>query len=945
MLPYRRFSRYPSFAQVMMLGAPLVVAAPSSAYALGEQTGSLSGVVKEAETGLPMPGVEVRATSTTQGGGPSPTVTDQDGRYELLAMPPGPYEVTLSLPNAVPLQQRLAIRPGEHRTSDVSWKITLTGDEPLIVHEKQSEARPDSTRTGSVLRAETTERIASQRYPADLALLVPGVSDPTESGSPSIKGALAYGNRYLIDGIDVSDPVTGTSTSQINFDAIGSIEVLTGGTEAEYNTLGGIINVITKNGSKKWGVDASLYLSHSALEVHEGVGSGPLNGRRPYSRSPALGSQLYIGNLNLGGPLVKDRLWVYASIQYAFSELSLPPGPPLEVQHPSYRAQEVVAHAKLTYAPNERHRVNFSVRGSWMPTSNTAQSNYLLGVAEDSRLQYGVFSALRWDGTLSRKVQISTHASFSYLAIDSAPQGQLGSIDTSGYDAVERFSAENRQYDAMRPRHENQDDGTVWYQGNLRRSDRRYVVQLDPAVSFMGRLLGMHHAKLGVQSRFLSDHRHTELPGGTVFYDAGGGPGEAGLCRLESGSGRGCSYKLDVEPNDSESTGVAVGLFIQDRWQPVSRLLLLPGVRFDYGYSRNVLDEQITGQWGIAPRIGFTLDLRGDQNTILAGFYGRATDTASLLPATMARPTGRIRSYLYNADTKQFAFSSQLGGPGGYLLDATATPPTVDEVTVSLRHHFFKSITAVVDYTYKHLTNLWDLEEQNRIWDPSGSWVAGYKNGMPQDIKLFTTRPDNQRTYHGVDFMLGAQRGALEFFAGYTLSWLYGTTQDAFGQLYGNPDSSPRHNPRLEVYALGFLPEDARHQLRLRAAYEIYGVNLGFTLYYATGTPVTPRYKNPGDANNYSLLRAPIGLAPGSDRNDPEQFAELRNPDRVVANARLSWNLKPLIKQRLVLIADVFNLFNLRTSLLTESRDIATYGQSVNRMLPLSVQLAARFVY
>ena len=53
---------------------------------------------------------------------------------------------------------------------------------------------------------------------------------------------------------------------------------------------------------------------------------------------------------------------------------------------------------------------------------------------------------------------------------------------------------------------------------------------------------------------------------------------------------------------------------------------------------------------------------------------------------------------------------------------------------MSVRQNLFRVVTGVVDYTYRHLTSLWDQEEQNRIWDPSGTWVAGYKNGQRQDI-------------------------------------------------------------------------------------------------------------------------------------------------------------------------------------------------------------------
>lgn len=915
---------------ICRLPAMLAFAIPFSVQALGVQTATLSGVIEEQHSSLRLPGVLVQLTNASQSGEPAATHTDEEGRFQLSAIPPGDYDLVMSWESITPLRQRITVRPGDDRKISVRWRVQ-DKDEVQSITERLNPTRPETTRTGQIFGADTLRRIPTRRYVEDLLQQVPGITDPYQTAlRRSVKGGMGVGNVFLIDGLNVSDPVAGNGTSDINFDSLSHIEVITGGMEAEYNTLGGVINVTTLNGApKKWSVDASLYGQHQALEVQERVGTGPANGRRPFARAPYYSSQFYVGNLNLGGPLIANRLWIHTSVQYGYSELYVPEGPPLEVQHPGFVAHNLVAHAKLTYAPHRNHRLNFSVRTGYLPADNTEQSNDVQGIAEDARRQMSTVGALRWDATLSKNVQLVTHASFQYMTIDNLPQSWVGGSDLGQPD---------------QPRHQNLDDDTTWYQGSMVRKTRRAVVQVDPTLEIFGRLLGWHHLKLGVQTRLLSDQKHVELAGGSAYSDRGGGPGEAGLCQPASPSGKGCYSRIDMESHDSEARGLAAGVFLQDRWRPIPRLTLLPGVRLDYGASRNTLGEDVTAKWTLVPRIGFTLDVLGDQNTIITGFYGRTSETAALLPATMARPTGRTRVYLYDQGTKEWVFLLERGGRGGYHLDPEATPPTVDEVTASVRQNLFGSVTLMADYTYRHLSYLWDQEEQNRIWDPSGTWIAGYKNGKPQDVSFYTTQAENERTYHGLDLSLAAQHRGLEIFAAYTLSWLYGTTQDAFGQLYGSPHSSPRHNPRLDVYARGFLPEDTRHQLRLRASYETHGVNIGLTLYYGSGTPITPRYYNPGDMG-YSLLRAPIGLALGSDRNDPAQFSELRNPDRVVANARLSWDLKPLIRQQIVLVADVFNLFNQRTPLELESRDIATFGQGNNRPLPLSVQLGVRYVH
>ena len=86
---------------------------------------------------------------------------------------------------------------------------------------------------------------------------------------PNIKGATLLHNRYLVDGLDITDPVTNTFSANINFDSIASVEVLTGGMEAQYNSLGGIINLISVGGGNDWHFDSSFYINNQALRRPE----------------------------------------------------------------------------------------------------------------------------------------------------------------------------------------------------------------------------------------------------------------------------------------------------------------------------------------------------------------------------------------------------------------------------------------------------------------------------------------------------------------------------------------------------------------------------------------------------------------------------------------------------------------------------------------------------
>ncbi len=86
-------------AKVTLVSLPAlgVMLTPPAAYAVGEQDGRISGVVTEKQTGVAMPGVRVRLTGKNLIGGARNTATADDGSYEFIALPPGPYEVELTI--------------------------------------------------------------------------------------------------------------------------------------------------------------------------------------------------------------------------------------------------------------------------------------------------------------------------------------------------------------------------------------------------------------------------------------------------------------------------------------------------------------------------------------------------------------------------------------------------------------------------------------------------------------------------------------------------------------------------------------------------------------------------------------------------------------------------------------------------------------------------------
>src|SRR5262249_53657794 len=111
----------------------------------------------------------------------------------------------------------------------------------------------------------------------------------------------------------------GAVGSALNLDFVQEVEVITGGYNAEYGrATGGVVNVITKSGSNQFHGDAAFYYDPGGLR-----GSAPalsFAGQSISSRPEnANGDYRLDFFADLGGPIIKDRLWFYVGFEPVFT--------------------------------------------------------------------------------------------------------------------------------------------------------------------------------------------------------------------------------------------------------------------------------------------------------------------------------------------------------------------------------------------------------------------------------------------------------------------------------------------------------------------------------------------------------------------------------------------------------------------------------------------------
>ncbi|HJZ83975.1 MAG TPA: TonB-dependent receptor [Polyangia bacterium] len=250
------------------------------------------------------------------------------------------------------------------------------------------------------LQPELWRSVPSARGFDEEVELAPGARrDPMGVG---FAGAPSFENLYLIDGINVTSIVMNQSTlraagSGLNLDFIERIEVDTAGWDAATGrSTGGVVRAITKSGSNHFHGDAALYYDPGALRGRALRPDVPGQSLSSQAAREAADYRLDVFT-DLGGPLIKDKLWFYVGLEPIFTRTSQDRIVSALVDADGNGYQDVVGGryatrelsrstladtaselqwlAKLDWAPAPAHRLELSSFGS--PTSAT--DNRILG--------------------------------------------------------------------------------------------------------------------------------------------------------------------------------------------------------------------------------------------------------------------------------------------------------------------------------------------------------------------------------------------------------------------------------------------------------------------------------------------------------------------------------------------------------------------------------------
>lgn len=899
-------SKYP----VSMVAALLsVILLGTSAAA--QTTGSVMGFVRDA-TGQPIASQRVTFTSAalmTE----RKTLTDAAGWFQFDHLAPGTYRVRVTREGFEPF-----------RAGDIRVSPTATARVDVSLQPKGAAAAPSRSTAvdvttsvqGVQLNPAFFDRVPVIRPNAtglrsfeDLSVVAPQVT--RERLGFGINGGLSSETLYLVDGMQVNDPTFGSlrtplgiGGAQLPLEFLEAVDVTTGGSSPVFGgASGGVVNAVTKSGGNE--LHGSVFgswwpgaLTANARALPNDTTSFDVASKR--HNTGDFGAEV-------GGAVVKDRLWFYAGVVQAVdrqrvtqttkrflladdgslarNDFGVLQTEPFERFSRFDDRRSTTWLGKLTLRITDQQTLSATVFGG--PQQRTLQPfPTLVGGALDrtdsttaSLRYFGRF----FDDALTVEATAGwNRTSHALLPGDGTRRGDL----TGGAAAPRTVLADDlaRSVDGCPegsacPSTSINAPLATGGRGLLLESDADRL-QTRAVVGVRFSLLGHHLVRAG------ADLDWTQARSTRSFS------GDALTVETRAGS------SLDTSIERSAPAQLGVGAFLDERWNVMDALTLNAGLRYDSQHFFDVGRHAFSLNTQLSPRLGLAYDVtRSGRGKVFASWAVHH----QRLPLELARPAidGSARTRpgpatcdpLDTSRPRNECSTSPAIEQGTVLVDSSIRPMAHGELTAGLEYEVLSNLRVSLIGTHRWLISSVELlsadEGASVFLGTPGVGLAG--DFKAADRKYFAATLAASRSFDG-----WLAQGS------YTLSSLTGNTAGLFRQ---GPASGDVHLRSMEQNETGFLPADTSHQFKLYVAKDFelssdLSLIVGATYESLSGTPVSYLSRHPvaGLDAWYALQRGSAG----------------RTPWTHTVNVRAGLNWKVTNEQTMQVTLDVFNLLNLQ---------------------------------
>lgn len=932
-----------------LLGVALI----SGLLTAQEDVGRIVGTVADDE-GMALPGVSVVATSPKLIGNAT-SITDGSGIYRLLAVPSGTYTITFILSGfntvvrkgiMVDIEQTITVNI-TMKTAIVEEEITVVGESPLI--------DVKSTAKGMILTKQMFQVLPRGRDFVTLVATIPGVQSEPGLGGISVDGASGAENMFFIDGMDTTHVSGGEQAQQANFDFVEEVQIKASGYQAEFGgSLGGVINVITRSGGNEFHGGLTLYYSGSRLSGKERnlLQLNPVTLAAEYVNYQDLSGKIEIQRwepgFDLGGYVIKDKLWFYGNFMPRFRKTTRPIDF-LSGETGDYTEDRKWMNftAKITAQPMKNLRVSFGFVNNWEnwrgdlpPRDGSGNYDYAWDKPGENWPNFS--TSVNADLTVGNNILISARG--GWFRTDNTNQQVLPTEQRIRFtlSSGDIFDTYGWPEDKRRP---NNWSSTLDMYATTKEMYERMAGRVD--FNYFFNLGGEHSIKTGIAYTRV----HNDLAMGSLFpyirlyigypYELYTGEeviGDYGYYR---------SYYPLGFPAFANNHSDRWSVYLQDSWTIKDRLTLNAGIRLETEYIPTFSDDPafsdlrpIDFKWGdkIAPRFGFVYDVFGDSNMKIFGSFGLFRDVMKLSLAEGLYGGDKYQVNYYTLDTWDWetigsGTAPDFNIPGTWLdfkdwripaiesTDPDMKPMTQSETSVGLEKQLTEHISFSARYVYKHL--VYAIEDIGFMTELGETYlIANPGFGLSSiDDPAYPPCPRAKRNYHAVNLSL-MKRFSDNWFGGVTYTWsrLWGNycglnSADEWGDpIAAGGSGLGRNDPNTNRYwdywflmrdqdlndSAGLLPTDRTHFAKIYGSYVFpFGLTVGTVINAYSGIPVTTEVNMNNLQGYYPLGRMDTGK---------------RTPFIVYGNLYAEYNLRVADRYTIQFNVNVDNIWNSKTA-------------------------------
>jgi hypothetical protein len=793
----------------------IVASALAFVFQNSPTSGDLAGTVRDS-SGAIVAGaaISARLVTTNQTRRSS---SMEDGSYRFVALPTGDYEIRAEVAGFAPYVNPTVTVP-LGRTVLLDITLNPAGIiETVSIKDLPPPVDPTATATTTTIDPERIEELpVNSRNYLEFTLLAPGVAPSNSqatggrsSGSTLADSGFTFGglrprsNSISIDGLDNTDETTGAARVALSPEIVREFQIVNNGISAESGgAAGGAINVVTKTGSNDFHGDAFLFGQNDLFNANESVAAKAGVGRPLFHR--------YQPGAALGGPIQGDKLFFYMAseqehlsvdnasdiarsvrdrINAALASGFAPDLPVRSLQTGRFRigSDETEAAGKLTYVSG-RHTMNsrfaFTNARLWGDAFNTEEFNDASArgssFTKDYQFTGSDLMVLSPTSINELRFQASTRRAASRSGDRLGPE-----VDIVG---LARFG---RPFEADSARRENR-------------------IQVIDNVTLER---GHHELKAGVTINHV--RLRSEMPDGFgglfVFRTVD-----------DFVAGRAASWRQAFGSAGTDFGITSFGAFIQDRYQPIHRLTLNLGARYDI----ERLPQPFQTNFGnISPRIG--LAWSPSANWVLrsgVGFYYDRIPLSSLNRAIQKDGThafeladdDAIASSIFSSSNGGAAFPLSTITPSIFSASPSFSTPYSAQANASVERLISKDVTVRADYLFTrgiHLLRTRNVNLLPPVLGPSGRALFGPGRIDSLFDSIYSLESSAKSTYHGGTLSINKRLSdEFELMASYTFAKTIDDASD-FDEQPQNP-----YNLRAER---ALSRQDIRHRFVLSSLFDL----------------------------------------------------------------------------------------------------------------------------